>query len=42
MGQEHIRDGAVAQQAWGEGHLQGEPVLGLANVENVAGIRRTC
>lgn len=35
---EHLGDGAVAEEAWREGHLEGEPVFALANVEDVAGI----
>lgn len=38
MGVEHLCDGAVAEEAWGEGHLEGEPVFALADVEDVAGV----
>jgi hypothetical protein len=35
---QHLRDSEVAQQAGGQGDLQGEPVLALADVEDVAGV----
>lgn len=35
---EHLCDGAVAEEAWREGHLEGEPVFALADVEDVAGV----
>lgn len=38
MGVEHLCDGAVAEEAWREGHLEGEPVFALADVEDVAGV----
>lgn len=38
MGVEHLCDGAVAEEAWREGHLESEPVFALADVEDVAGV----
>ena len=42
MAVEHFSDGAVAEQAGGHGYLEGEPVLALADVENVAGVGGAC
>ena len=36
MAVQHLRDGAVAEETRGEGHLEAEPVAGLADVEDVA------
>lgn len=36
MSVEHLGDGAVAEEAGCDGHLQGEPVFALADVEHVA------
>lgn len=38
MSLEHLCDGAVAEEAGRDGHLEGEPVFALANVEDVAGV----
>lgn len=37
---QHLCQGAVAQQARGEGNLQPEPVLGLADIKDVSWSRR--
>ena len=41
MAVQHLRDGAVAKQAGGEGDLEAEPVLALTDVEDVARVGRT-
>jgi hypothetical protein len=33
---QHLGQGAVAEQAWGEGKLEAEPVLGLADIKDVS------
>lgn len=33
---QHLCQGAVAQQARGEGNLQPEPVLGLADIKDIS------
>lgn len=38
VGEEHLGDGAVAEEARGQGHLQAEPVARVADVEDVAGV----
>lgn len=35
---QHLRDGPVAEETGGQGHLEPEPVAGLADVEDVAGV----
>lgn len=39
---QHLGDGKVAQQTRRYGDLQGEPVLSLADVEDVASVRGAC
>lgn len=36
---QHLGQGTVAEQARGEGNLEAEPVLGLADIEDVSFVK---
>lgn len=42
VGMQHLSYGAVAEQAGSQGHLEGQPIFALANVQHVPGICCTC
>lgn len=35
---QHLRNGPVAEETGGQGHLEPQPVAGLADIEDVAGV----